>query len=137
MRSASGSNDAAPLATAMRAVAGPVEVQLQADQRGRSRLRLCPWRVKAPPYANDGGLGRQPLTGSSWSCGQRFQLAKAFGKIEGPHGARPSKGRTWAMRLREAAGGSRSCRGRAPLARQATTAAAMLCSNLREAMRVG
>jgi hypothetical protein len=90
MRAAARSNDAAPLATAMRTVAGPVEVQLQADQRSRSRL--CPWRVKAPPDANDGSLGRQPLTGSSWPCGQRFQLAKAFGKVEDRHGAPLSNG---------------------------------------------
>jgi hypothetical protein len=39
MRAASRSNDALPLATAMRAIAGSIEAQVHADQRRRHRGR--------------------------------------------------------------------------------------------------
>jgi hypothetical protein len=64
--------DAAPLATAVRSVAGTVEAQVHADQRRRRRRRL-----NAPTNALNGGACCGPLAGRAGPGGERFQLVKA------------------------------------------------------------
>jgi hypothetical protein len=72
----------------MRTVAGPVESQVQADQRRRRRWR----RLDSSTNTLDRGTRCGALGRCSGPGGQRLQLAKAFGKIEGRHGAPLSNG---------------------------------------------